>query len=478
MKDLFFLYSWRFPEVIVYMLQSTEYKVPAYYKWLRRARSFSKVMYRRKLDRTRVARVLLFALRLCMYGQLLLGLAVAIVGYRIGNVMLSAISLFLVLSFPTVWAYLVAVPLQLGRWLIINPKYRREIRASEKIFANHHGVTIAVAGSYGKTSMKELLATVLGEGKKVAATPANKNVAISHARFAQKLKGDEAVLIVEYGEGGPGDVRRFAEVTHPDVGIITGLAPAHLDNYPSLEAAGEDIFSLAEFVGEDNLYVNSESAAAQDFITPGMNVYNGQRVMGWKVSDVKVGFDGTSFVMKKGKHTLHLKSSLLGRHQVGPLALVAALAKTIGLSDQQIEAGIAKTEAFEHRMQPRQQRGAWILDDTYNGNIDGMKAGLALLKELPAKRKMYVTPGLVDQGSEAKAVHEELGRAIAAAQPDKVVLMYNSATLDIEKGMNDGSYAGELRVEHYPLDFYLNLEQFIAAGDVVMLQNDWTDNYA
>ncbi len=360
----------------------------------------------------------------------------------------------------------------------MNPKYRREIKASESVFANHPGVKIAVAGSYGKTSMKELLNTVLSEGKKVAATPANKNVAISHARFAQKLKGDEDILVIEYGEGAPGDVVRFSQVTHPNIGVITGLAPAHLDQYPSLHSAGKDIFALSKYVGADNTYVNNESQAIKDFLKPEMQAYDHKSVLGWKISDVKLDFTGVKFVMKKGSQTLSLHSGLLGRHQVGPLAVVAAIADKLGLTKSQIEKGIGKTTAFEHRMQPRNLRGAWILDDTYNGNIDGMKAGLKLLQELPAKRKIYVTPGLVDQGEETKHVHVELGEAIAKANPDKVVLMFNSATRNIEEGLEKGSYKGQLQVEHYPLDYYINLEHFIAAGDVVMLQNDWTDNYS
>lgn len=477
MRSFFFMFSWHFAEVVVYMLQSTEYKVPAYLSWLHRTKDFRKVMYRRKLDRTKSARLLVAALRLGMYGQLLLGLGFAIAGYQTGNLILSGISLFLVLSFPTVWAYLVTVPLQLGRWLIMNPRYRRQVKVSEKIFADHPGLKIAVAGSYGKTSMKELLNTVLSEGLKVAATPANKNVAISHARFAEKLKGDEEVLIIEYGEGGPGDVTRFAKITHPDLGVITGLAPAHLDNYPSLQAAGEDIFSLANFVETNKLFVNGESEAAQKFITKDMQTYTREQALGWKISDIKVDFSGVKFVMKRDKVVLHLHSGLLGRHQVGPLAFVAGAAHELGLTKKQIEEGIGKTKAFEQRMEPLSIKGAWILNDGYNGNIDGMKAGLKLLEELPGKRKIYVTPGLVDQGDETQTVHQELGRAIAAAKPDQVVLMHNSATKDIQLGLEELEFNGDLRVEHHPLDYYLNLEHFVAAGDVVMLQNDWTDNY-
>jgi UDP-N-acetylmuramyl pentapeptide synthase len=118
-----------------------------------------------------------------------------------------------------------------------------------------------------------------------------------------------------------------------------------------------------------------------------------------------------------------------------------------------------------------------VIDDTYNGNLEGLKAGLALLKELPARKKWYVTPGLVDQGAETKRVHTELGAAIAVSQPDIVVLMQNSVTAIIEQAMKSNGYSGELRIEQHPLDFYLNIEHMIANGDVILMQNDWTDNY-
>lgn len=477
MRGLLSLYSTKYAQVLVYMLQSTEYKVPAYLAWLHRTKDFSKVMYRRKLVRTRVARLLVLCLRIGMTAQIAVGILIAWWGYAQSNLIFAVLGVSVIIVYPTVWAYFVTVPLQLGRWIIINPRYRRQIKESEHIFREHPGLKIAIAGSYGKTSMKELLAHVLGSAKKVAATPANKNVAISHARFASTLSGKEEVLIIEYGENAPGDIAHFARVTHPDIGIITGLAPAHLDNYPTLASAGRDIFSLHSFVNPENIYVNSESPATAEFLKPAYNTYNAQSVMGWKISKIQVSFKGTSFVMSKANERMKIQSGLLGRHQVGPLALVAALSRHLGVSKTAVEKALATTKAFEHRMQPRFVRGAWILDDTYNGNIDGMKAGLTLLSELPAKRKIYVTPGLVDQGAETKKVHHELGRAIAKARPDRVVLMMNSATRHISEGLKAHAYSGEVQVEHYPLDFYINLEHFIAAGDVVLMQNDWTDNY-
>ncbi len=476
MKQLLSLFSSTYPETVVYMLQNTEYQPKAYLHWYWRASDFTKVMYRRRLDKTKPARLLLLALTLGMITQLVAGIALIIATF--GNVnWWTFLGWVLILTYPIVWGHLIVVPLMLGRIFVVDPKNRALIKESRKIFANHSGVKIAVAGSYGKTSMKELLNTVLSEGKVVAVTPANKNVSSSHARFANKLKGNEDILVIEYGEGAPGDVKRFAAVTKPTLGVITGLAPAHLDRYPSLSAVGKDIFSLADAVGADSTYVNVESEAVEKFMKTGFHGYSSHETMGWKIQNIKVGFNGTSFVMSKGKDKLKLKSGLLGRHQVGPLAFVAALGMKLGLTKQQVEAGIAKTQAFEHRMQPRALHGAWILDDTYNGNIDGMVAGLKLLEELPGTRKIYVTPGLVDQGEETERVHNRLGTEIAKTNPDKVILMKNSTTAAIQSGLEKAKYKGDLQIEQHPLEFYTNIEHFIAAGDVILMQNDWPDNY-
>lgn len=477
-RSLFSLYSWRLPTVLVYMLQNTEYQAGPYLKWFWHTAHFERVMYRRTLDRTRAARLLLLALRLGVVAEIAAGLLLVYAWQQHGVTGGLAFGIALLAAYPVVWAHLVVVPLVVGRWLVVRPRQRRAIRSSRSIFAGFKGAKIAVAGSYGKTSMKELLLTVLGEGKKVAATPANKNVSESHAAFARKLRDDEEILIIEYGEGQPGDVQRFADITKPTHAIITGIAPAHLDKYKTLARAAQDIFSVGESVPPEHVYINGESPDALQFVQPGQQLYSEKHALGWKISGVRVNLDGTRFTMQKGKEKLALQSDLLGRHQVGPLALAAALAREFGLTAKQITTAVAQTKPFEHRMQPYQLGGAWIIDDTYNGNIEGVRVGTQLLKELPAKRRIYVTPGLVDQGGDTAKIHETMGRLIALAQPDMVVLMEHSVTPFIQKGLEAGDFRGELLLETDPLNFYTNLKLFVATGDVVLMQNDWPDNYS
>jgi UDP-N-acetylmuramoyl-tripeptide--D-alanyl-D-alanine ligase len=476
-SKIFSIYRPQYLRTIVYMLQSTEYQVGPYLKWYWRTQNFSTIMQRRDLQPTRAARYLLFAMRVGISVEIVLGLLLIYLDYR--NILTGGLEFgfALIVIYPVLWAHLIVLPLLAGRTFVTEPEAHRLRKQADKIFAEHSAIKIAVAGSYGKTTMKELLKSVLSEGFNVAATPANKNVAVSHAQFAKKLNGDEDIIIIEYGEGAPGDVKKFTHNTHPTHAVITGLAPAHLDQYKTLQAAGADIFSVADYVEDDNVYVNDESESIQPFMKKKFHVFDGKGALGWKTENIAVAIDGTSFNLIKKQKILHLQSGLVGQHQVGFLAFVATIALEFGMTDKQVVDALARTVPFEHRMQPYQLAGAWIIDDTYNGNLEGIRAGTQLLASLTADRKIYVTPGLVDQGEETKKVHIEMGHLIAKAKPDMVVLMKNSVSAYIEQGLKAAHFAGELRLEVNPLEFYTNLTHFVAAGDLVVMQNDWPDNY-
>ena len=477
LKETLFIYSPRYLKVLVYMLQNAEYRPSAYLKWFWRTDHFSRVMYRRQLELTRAAKLLLGSLYIGSVIEVTAGIVLFYLGIHNHFAGGWAFGLALLLAYPIVWAHLVVLPLWAGRLLVSLPAERELIAQSEQIFRRHKGIKIAVAGSYGKTTMKEILLSVLSQGFDVAATPANMNVPISHARWAKKLTNQEQILIIEYGEGKPGDIRRFCQVTHPTHAVITGLAPAHLDKYKTLHSAGEDIFSLLEYIPADKVFISNESEAIKPFLQDKLEQFNRHGALGWSVTNVKFDITGTKFKLVKGKARLGFHSGLIGRQHVGYLAFAAALGMNLGLTPEQVQVGIEATRPFEHRMQPYPLNGAWIIDDTYNGNLEGVKAGTELLHELPAQRKLYVTPGLVDQGQEIVSVHQAIGRLIAAAQPDLTVLMDNSVTKYIRSGLKDGGYKGELKVETDPLRFYTNLKHFVAAGDVVLMQNDWPDNY-
>lgn len=457
------------PHRYVYMLQTVEYRVAPFRAWLLRRPDLTRVMQRGSLIMTNKARGLL-AVGYGCYGLGIIGTGFLLLREKI---LLGAIGLVLLPVFVQVGLSLTVCA---GSLTLLLTRQKILERAKQKI-SEHPATKIAVLGSYGKTTVKELLLTILSEAKNVKATPGNMNVPISHARWiTNRVDGKEEVLIFEYGEGKPGDITRFARLTRPNYAFVTGVAPNHLDQYSSYEVLKADLASITDKVRPENIFINFQAEA--ELAIEQAIVYGQDSIDGWTIHDVEVDYQGTSFTMEKGKDQLKLTTQLLGKHQVGSLAAAAVLAMKLGLTKEQIKAGVAKTAPFEHRMQPRPLHGAWIIDDTYNGNLEGIRVGLELMKTLPAKRKVYVTPGLVDQGSESERVHQEIGRLITEAQPNKVVLMKNSVTDFITAGLNEGDYNGEVIIETDPLGFYTNLEHVVAAGDLYMLQNDWPDNYA
>lgn len=467
-----------YQDVLLYMLQDTEFRLGRYFAWYARTADFRTVMKRRTLEFTPKIKLL----RLWLWAMWLIWVAataiVLILGYNQQSYVLGLVALALIILLPYVLAFGVVVPLFLGGVFIQKPRERAIIAAAREEFARSKAVRIAIAGSFGKTTMKEILKTVLAEGKNVAATPGNMNTAIGISRFARKLTGKEDVLIVELGEGRVGDVKELSELSRPTMGIITGINEAHLISFKTLDRTVATVYELVDYLGDEAVvYKNGESQLVADRAETGDKyLFSDKGVAGWKVTSIKTSIEGTSFIAMHGKTIVRAHTGLLGRHTVGMSVAAIAIAHNLGLTAKQIEAGLEKVVPFEHRMQPRRLHGAWIIDDTYNGNSQGIEAGLELLASLKAKRRIYVTPGLVEQGSQTQDVHEVIGQQVARSA-DVVVLMKNSVTDFIVSGLEDAGFKGTLMLIDDPLEFYTNLEHFVAAGDVMLMQNDWTDNY-
>lgn len=463
-------YRYNYLRALVYMLQENLYDIRPYVAWYNRTSDFSSVMKRKSLVLTTKARLLLLWL---------VALAVsigALVGYfAVQQEYLLAGLFFLLL--PQFLALGVMVPLVVGTILIQRPREKKIIAAAKAKLAAHTGIKIAIAGSFGKTTMKEILSTALAESKKVAATPGNMNTPLGISRFIDTLDGSEEVVIFELGEYYPGDIRDLCDLVQPDMGVITGINEAHLERFKSIDRTIATIYELADYLGDKPLWVNGESKLAYDNLRKGNIAYSRKGVGLLKVQHAKAGLQGTEFQIVGGGTKLRLHSNLLGLHNVGPLAVGAAIADHLGLHPAQIEAGIAKTRPFEHRMQPAEAGGIWTIDDSYNGNPDGARVAIEFLAELKDHRRVYVTPGLVEVGSAAAEVHREIGRQLSRSV-DVVILVNNSATPFIAEGLVEKNFKGEVLWYDDGLSCLNALSQITKPGDVVVLQNDWSDNYA
>lgn len=467
-------YHPRYPRSLVYMLQASEYGLKDYLAWYQRTRDFVHVEQRKTLTLSLKALALLsgaWLLLICLYASAisLLWLISTPINYIAG--------LVLIIFTPHLLAYLIIIPTSLAQVLQWPLEYLI-LRQTSKRLREHKGLKIAIAGSYGKTSMREILKTVLSEGKRVVAPPHSYNTPLGISKFAKTLKGDEEIILLELGEYYPGDIRKLCELVHPSIGIVTGVNEAHLEKFKTLERTADTIFEIAEYVDAGHLYVNGENKIARGRAESKYLIYDSTGVSESRVTDAVSNLEGTSFNLTRGDTKLFLHSSLLGLHQVGPLALAAQIAAQVGLSPDQIQKGIAKTRPFEHRLVPSiDSSGVVTLDDSYNGNPDGVNAIIDFLASLNENRRFYVTPGLVEMGKSTESVHRAIGKKLAEAGIEKIVLIRDSVTPFIEQGLKENNYRGDiLWFDNAPACFQA-LPHLTVKGDVVLLQNDWPDQY-
>lgn len=474
---IFSRYRPRYVRSLIYMLQSCEYGIRDYLSWYGRTGDFSRVERRKALVKTPKV----YALYAGAYAVVIALVAAAYFALTFAEpwarILVLACTVLLV---PYVLAYAILIPLALLRVVQVPLEYAL-IRQARKKLALHKGLKIAIAGSFGKTSMREILKTVLSEGMRVASPPFSHNTPLAIARFIGELQGDEQVLIFELGEYYPGDVRRLCTLINPHIGIITGVNEAHLEKFGTLEKTARTIFELAEYLKEKPVYINGENGTARKNASTALKnhiLYSREGVGDCLIQNPKSDLRGTSFGLVLGGVKSRAKSKLLGLHSIGPLAVSVHIAYRLGFNRKQIEAGLAKTKAFSHRLEPREDKsGVITLDDSYNGNPDGVHAIIDFLSSLEGHRRWYVTPGLVEMGSRTAEVHREIGRRIARARLEKVVLIQDSVTPYIEEGLREARYAGEMVRFDDALQAYSALPHLTVKGDVVLLQNDWPDQY-
>jgi UDP-N-acetylmuramoyl-tripeptide--D-alanyl-D-alanine ligase len=463
-----------YPVALVYMLQASEYHLLEYLKWLTNVGDFRLVQKRKRLVNTNKAKILLTG---TILSELLI--IASAVCFLVGDGLLNrAIGLIIILALPVLTAFSTILLVLLFKVFIQIPIEAVIGTKTKKIISRNGAVKIAIAGSYGKTTMRELLKTVLSTARKTAAPGGSLNTKLGIAEFARSLQGDEEFIIFELGEYYKGDVDELCRIVGPDIGIITGINEAHLEKFKTIENTVATIFEIESYVAKECLYVNGENFLAHNRASAKSVQYTREGIGEWKVINAKTDLTGTSFDVVIGESKMSLRSDLLGLHQIGPLVVAAYIGYRLGLSLDQIKIGIASTKPFEHRMDYRtDSTGVTTIDDSYNGNPDGVKALIDFLKIQKDRRRIYVTPGLVELGNKSQEIHEEIGRELGESGIEKVILVRNSVTPFIENGLRRSKYAGDIIFFDDALKMFKALPAMTVSGDIVAIQNDWPDQY-
>lgn len=284
---------------------------------------------------------------------------------------------------------------------------------------------VAVAGSNGKTTTKEILARVLGTRWRTVASEASFNNDIGVPLTLLRVDHTCQAAVVEVGTNHPGELNNLLEIVRPRFGVITSIGPEHLEHFGTLAGVAEEEGSLAAALPEDGvLFVNGDSPEMERIVARsrarvvrvGMGPGND-----WRAQEVRVELQGTTFRVVSADPRFHgdYELQLLGRHQVTNALLAAAVGAQLGLTPTEVRQGLRECSPAKMRLQAWSAGGVVVLDDCYNANEDSMNAALSTLCALESQgRRIAVLGDMAELGRHAEAAHMGVGRQAAAANLD------------------------------------------------------------
>lgn len=365
---------------------------------------------------------------------------------------------------------------------LINHLYLRD--AMRRLDAMPDLIKIGITGSYGKTSAKFMLETILSERFRVLATQGSFNTSMGVTRvIRERLSPEHQVFIAEMGARHRGDIRLLCKLVRPQYGIITSIGPQHLETFHSQENISREKFELARCIPGDGamVFAGDEGGLADALYAKATcpKHLSGPRCEGLGLSarDIEVGPWGSRFVLTDGTDAVPCQTQVLGRLNISNLLAAATMARVLGMDLGTIARGIARVKPVEHRLELLAAPGGYtVIDDAFNANPAGAAAALEVLRGFEGRR-IIITPGFVELGSEEAAYNRRFGEQMASSV-DIAILVGRRHTAPIAEGLRAEGFSEEsLHIVGSLEEASALLATIRQPGDVELYENDLPDNY-
>ncbi len=354
-----------------------------------------------------------------------------------------------------------------------NEKYAK--RAGQVLDQRIDLLRVGVVGSFGKTTVKNVLKALLSQKYTVVETPASYNTPIGIAKtvFSEGFENKQ-VLIAEMGARKQGDISELCDLVKPNFAVFTGVCEQHISSFENIENVFAEKSKIlqcgAKVVCAEGLKAQIEEKFGKN--APGVIYPNALTV-----SNVSLTATETKFNLQIGEKTIAVATKMLGLAAVENILLSVTLACEMGLTAEEIERGIANIPDIPHRLQLLQSNGVYILDDGYNANPRGAKEALVALGRFSG-RKCIVTPGIVECGVLEEKINGELGKQIAFERLDKVILVGDTLVGAVKTGyLTAGGEEDKLTVARNLDEAQALLKKWLCEGDAVLFLNDLPDVY-
>ncbi len=367
-------------------------------------------------------------------------------------------------------------------------KQQAFLQEAKDILADYKPYTIGITGSYGKTSTKAILGSILEAIEPTFWTPGSINTEMGITRqIRENLKPQQELAIIEMGAYQIGSVAKLCRFTPPDAGLITAVGVMHLERFGGIENIYKAKCELPQAIPADGLLVcNGDNPGARQMATDYPKattlLYGLEPNIGhldcW-MSDIDAKMEGTTFIIHWQDKEYPGFTKLLGVPMLSNLVGAFTMACALGKDPDYVMAAIFSLEPANNRLNLRKNGDGFILDDSYNSNPIGFASALEVLEVLEGGRKILMTPGMVELGDLQAAENRQVALK-AASVCDLVLIIGDTNKEALKAGLQEGGLAPDKLMEFANRDAalaYLTSPEHRQAKDLILIENDLPDLY-
>jgi UDP-N-acetylmuramoyl-tripeptide--D-alanyl-D-alanine ligase len=334
---------------------------------------------------------------------------------------------------------------------------------------------VCVSGSNGKTTVKELIASVLRLKFPTLWSEASFNNDIGVPLTLLRLEKSHQVAVLEAGTNHPGELAPLVKMIQPKFGVLTNIGREHLEFFGDVVGVAQEEGWLAELLPADGkLFVNGDNAWTEKIIARtkakvvrvGLGEEND-----WLADKIRLDKSGVTFRVTTAKENFcgEYRINLVGRHQVTNALFAIAVGEELGLSRDEIQGGLADCKPPKMRLQFWEANGVRVLDDAYNANADSTVAALETLCDLPLQgRRVAVLGDMEELGAHSEAAHTEVGRRAAELGIGQLFTIGKMSVITA-KAARDGGLGRVIEFENVEAAVTA-IRKFLKTGDVVLLK--------
>jgi len=334
---------------------------------------------------------------------------------------------------------------------------------------------VAVGGSNGKTTTKELLACVLRQKHSTLWSEASFNNDIGVPATLLRLEKGHQAAVLEAGTNHPGELAPLVRMIQPGLGIITSIGREHLEFFGDIAGVAQEEGWLAELLpaggklflsGDSEWTMKMVARTRAQVIRVGFNGKND-----WRARGVRLDKNGVTFQVASAREEFNgeYRVNLLGRHQALNALYAIGVGAELGLSRVEIQRGLAECQPPKMRLQFWEANGVRVLDDAYNANADSMRAALETLCDLPFQgRRVAVLGEMGELGLQSEAAHEEIGRYAAELKIGQLFTVGKMAGI-IARAARDAGLTRVIEFDEVEAAVRA-VKNFLKPGDVVLVK--------